>query len=150
MSRSGSSWVKLASVVRATPPATSASAVRNHASAVRSFANENRASGSDPTEYTDAGRRPSAWERSSSLVVISGFYYAAVRPINEPAGALHARHSVVIRLGNTRHRDVEIRHREHPPGEGVVAPRSEERRVGKEWRPRWSRAVGRERGEGEG
>src|SRR5690625_255646 len=119
-SRMRSPWVKLASVVRATPPATNASAVRSHASAVRSFANENRASGSDPTEYTEAGRRPSARERSSSLVVISrSIMPPFTRPI-EPAGALYARHGVVIRLGDARHRDVEIRHREHPPGEGLV------------------------------
>src|SRR5699024_4387548 len=96
-------------------------AVRSHASAVRSFANENRASGSDPTEYTEAGRRPSARERSSSLVVISRSIMPRFTRPNEPAGALHARHGVVIRLGDAGHRDVEIRHREHPPGEGLVA-----------------------------
>src|SRR5690625_1779482 len=120
-SRMRSPWVKLARVVRATPPATNASAVRSHASAVRSFANENRASGSDPTEYTEAGRRPAARERSSSLVVISHSIMPRSAHVNEPAGVLHARHSVVIRLRNPRHRDVEVRHREHPPGERPVA-----------------------------
>src|SRR5215217_870395 len=42
------------------PVATSASAVRSHASSVRSLASVNRGSGSSPHPYTERGRRPSA------------------------------------------------------------------------------------------